>query len=181
MTGGTAGADDAVVYDLDGTLVHLSVDWDVVRNEAAALLNDRGIATGDADLWQMLDTADEHGHRNALETVISDHERTGARESVRLSRVDELVAHPPDLPIGVCSLNCESACRIALDRHGIADRVDAVVGRDTVPTRKPAPEPLLATLDRLGIRPDRAVFIGDSRRDELTAERAGVRFEYVDD
>ncbi len=82
---------------------------------------------------------------------------------------------------GVCSLNCEAACRRALESHGLASAVDVIVGRDTVETQKPDPEPLLVAVDELGVEPADTVFIGDSARDEQTARRAGVEFEYVGD
>ncbi|RBI63906.1 HAD family hydrolase [halophilic archaeon] len=166
----------AVVYDLDGTLVDLVVDWDAVAEEVAAVLGEGGVDASDADLWAMLDLADEAGLRPEVEAVIGDHECDGARNSTRLRRADELL--DLTVPVGVCSLNCESACRVGLETHDLASSVDAVVGRDSVATRKPDPEPLLATLDALGVDGD-AVFVGDSRRDELTAERAGVAFEWV--
>jgi phosphoglycolate phosphatase len=59
--------------------------------------------------------------------------------------------------------------------------VDAVVGRDSVPARKPDPEPLLAALDALDVPPNRALFVGDSASDAEAAERAGVAFRYVGD
>ena len=34
---------DAVVYDLDGTLVDLAVDWDAVARDVASLLEARGV------------------------------------------------------------------------------------------------------------------------------------------
>ena len=74
----------------------------------------------------------------------------------------------------------EAACRTALDVHDLASHVEAVVGRDTVATRKPDPEPLLAALDPLDVPPERALFVGDSERDAVTAERAGMDFRYVE-
>lgn len=170
---------EAVVYDLDGTLVRLSVDWDAVANEARSFLAEAGVTPSDVDLWEALDVADEYGLRSDLESIIAPHERDGARASERLSTADDLVSLPSELPVGVCSLNCEAACRIALDKHELVSRVDTIVGRDSVPTRKPDPAPLLTTLDRLGASAEGAVFVGDSRRDEVTAERAGVDFVYV--
>lgn len=161
-----------VVYDLDGTLVDLVVDWDAVTVEGRAVFTERGHDV-DGDLWRLLDEADDRGLRTELETVIADHERAGARESTLAAHAGDL---PLSVPTGVCSLNCETACRIALETHDLGDAVDAVVGRDTVETRKPDPEPLLATVDRLGVSPAEALFVGDSRRDALAAERAGVDF-----
>ena len=166
----------AVVYDLDGTLVDLAVAWDTVAAEGRAVFTDRG-HDADGDLWELLDEADTRGLRAELEAVIADHERAGARESTLAPRADDL---PLSVPVGVCSLNCEAACRIALETHGLADAVDAVVGRDTVATRKPDPEPLLTAVDRLGASPAETVFVGDSRPDALAAERAGIEFLAVE-
>ncbi len=100
----------------------------------------------------------------------------GAEASARLPHADHL---PLAVPTGVCSLNCEAACRTALDRHDLTPHVGSVVGRDSVATYKPDPEPLIATLRDLGADPAAALFVGDSERDAVTAERAGVDFRWV--
>ena len=166
-----------VVYDLDGTLVTLAVNWDAVATDVIQVYEDSGIDATGAGLWSLLEAADEHGIADDVEAAISRHEREGARRSRRCGLADELAEQ--SVPVGVCSLNCEAACRIALETHGLADDVDAVVGRDSVATHKPDSEPLLATLEALGVDPENALFIGDSPRDKETADRAGVAFEYV--
>ena len=169
---------DAVVYDLDGTLVRLDVDWDAVARDAVGVFDGHDVDAAGTDLWSMLDLADEYDIRDDIEAVIAGHERTGARTSARLTLADRLLTH--ETPVGVCSLNSEGSVVIALETHGLTDAVDAVVGRDTVATRKPDPEPLLETLRRLAVDPGRAVFVGDSPRDRLTAERAGVAYRAVE-
>jgi phosphoglycolate phosphatase-like HAD superfamily hydrolase len=167
---------DAIVYDLDGTLVRLDVDWDRVTEEAAVILSARGIDTDGMTLWDVLETADEHGIRRQVEEKICEHERAGARSADRVPVADAL---PADMPVAVCSLNCEAACRIALELHGLDRNVTAIVGRDTVETHKPDPEPLLASIRALDAQPSQSLFVGDTERDKLTAERAGVPFEWA--
>ncbi len=162
----------AVVFDLDGTLVRLVVDWDAVYEDAAETLATHGVESPNS-LWGILEIADEHGIRSAIEEVISAHEREGAANAERLPAADTV----PDLPVAVCSLNCEAACRIALSTHEIPG-IDAIVGRDTVSTEKPDPGPLLEAIDRLGVDPSETVFVGDTDRDAKTASRAGV--DYLD-
>ncbi|WP_255167505.1 HAD family hydrolase [Natrononativus amylolyticus] len=170
---------DAVVYDLDGTLVDLDVDWTSVALDVLELYAGAGASPPSEDLWELLAASSENGLGPEVESAIAAHEREGARTSRRLAHADELRERP--VPIGVCSLNCEDACRIALEKHGLLEAVDAIVGRDSVGTRKPDPEPLLATVRELSATPDRTLFIGDSARDERTAERAGTAFSYVGD
>jgi len=167
---------DAYVYDLDGTLVTLDVDWDDVADEVAAVLRARGIEVPDADLWAMLERSNETGYRRKVDETIAEFEREGARTAEKLVLADAL---PHEIPVGVCSLNSESACRIALETYGLDSAVDFVVGRDSVATEKPHPEPLLRTVDGLGVSPERTLFIGDSERDYETAENAGTAFVYA--
>ena len=170
---------DAVVYDLDGTLVDLAVDWEAVAVDVLEVYHDADVEPPSQDLWELLGAADDHGLASRVEATIAAHERDGAETSPRLAHADELLER--SVPVGVCSLNCEAACRIALAEHDLADAVEAVVGRDTVPTRKPDPEPLLEAIRRLEADPGEALFVGDSARDRRTADRAGVAFEFVGD
>lgn len=166
---------DAVVFDLDGTLVRLDVEWDHVATDVATALSDRGIEPP-SSLWEMLELADRSGHLQPIEDIISTYEREGARRSDRLPAADAV----PHGPVGICSLNAESACRCAVAEHDLTDQIDVIVGRDTVSTAKPDPEPLLEAIDRLGVDPRKVIFVGDGERDERTADRAGVDFSYVD-
>ena len=167
---------DGVVFDLDGTLVRLAVDWDAAAGDAVALFERNGHDAADAGLWDLLERADDAGLRSQLESVLADHEVRGAEASDRLPHADHL---PLSVPTGVCSLNCEAACRAALARHDLAAHVEDVVGRDSVATYKPDPAPLRSTLRELDVDPDAALFVGDSERDAVTADRAGVDFRWV--
>lgn len=168
---------DAVVYDLDGTLVSLAVDWPAVHRDVVARLREEGISVDDESLWELLARGHRDGFAPHVERVIAAHEREGAQAADLLPTAEEL---PRTVPVGVCSLNAEEPCRLALARHGLDEHVDTVVGRDTVETYKPEPESLLAAVRDLSVTPDRALFIGDSERDARTADRAGVAFEYVE-
>lgn len=167
---------EAIVYDLDGTLVELRVDWAQAREDTVERLRDAGIPVSGESLWELLEKAQDEGFESHVETVLSSHEREGAQSSRRLQATDRL---PHAVPTGVCTLNCEAACELALETHDIGDHVDAIVARDTLDTAKPNPEPLLETVRRLAVSPKKTLFVGDSERDERTAERASVDFQYV--
>jgi pyrophosphatase PpaX len=51
---------------------------------------------------------------------------------------------------------------------------DTVVGMDSCERHKPHPEPVMIALDRLGVRADRAWFVGDSIHDMESGNAAGV-------
>jgi phosphoglycolate phosphatase len=175
-----SGADrelEAVIYDLDGTLVRLVVDWTEVERGLADLLEREGVDPEALDAWALLDAAEDAGVGDEADELIAEAEREGARESERLPLADELVAR--EIPVGVCSLNHEGAVRIALDEHDLTQHVESVVGRGTVPERKPHPRALLAAVEELGVAPENVLFVGDSASDEETAERAETQFKWV--
>ncbi|GAB3686274.1 HAD hydrolase-like protein [Salinarchaeum chitinilyticum] len=171
---------EARVYDLDGTLVRLDVDWDAAVNDVVAVYEDAGVdVDADRGLWDLMRKANRHGIHEDVEAVLSEREIAGAEASERLPLADEVDSTRE--AIGVCSLNCEEAVEIALEKHGLARYVNTVVGRDTIHEQKPAPEPLLEALDRMGATPVSTLFIGDSESDEEAAYRAGIPFQWVEE
>jgi phosphoglycolate phosphatase len=169
---------ETVVYDLDGTLARLVVDWEQVREDVASKVRARDVDVTEMSLWELFEHAHGAPLERDVEAAIQEHERDGARRSERLPLADEL---PLDVPVGVCSLNCEAACRIALEMHGLDRHVQAIVGRDSIDSYKPDPEPLLRTIQLLDAPPESSLFVGDSETDEIAADRAGVDFQYVAD
>lgn len=163
-----------MIYDLDGTLVTLDVDWAAVRREINEVVGRR---LSPNIVWGVLDVADREGCGPEVRDIISRHEVRGAYTSSLLPVADELPRETR--PVGVCSLNCREACVTALETHGLLQHVDVVVGRDSVPERKPSPQPLLQTVRKLGGSAETSLFVGDSQIDRRTAENAGVAFRQI--
>lgn len=66
------------------------------------------------------------------------------------------------------------ATGLILDSVGLAPLIDTVVGGDTLPQRKPDPAPLHEALRRLRVEPGRAVMVGDMHHDIAAARAAGT-------
>jgi phosphoglycolate phosphatase len=58
---------------------------------------------------------------------------------------------------------------------GIFDRFEIIVSGDTLPEKKPHPLPLLHAAEKLGVKPEDAVMIGDSKSDVKAARAAGFQ------
>lgn len=63
----------------------------------------------------------------------------------------------------------------ALVHTGLARYMRCIIASDTTTRHKPDPEPALVALERLGVRPEETVFVGDSPYDMQAARAAGVR------
>jgi pyrophosphatase PpaX len=58
---------------------------------------------------------------------------------------------------------------------GIVPHFDVIVTPEDVTHPKPHPEPVLVALERLGVQPHEAVFVGDSPHDMAAGKAAGTR------
>ena len=76
--------------------------------------------------------------------------------------------------LSVCTNKPEGLARQLLERIGILRRFDALIGADTLPTRKPDPAPYIAAVERAGGRVPKSILIGDTITDVNTARAAGV-------
>jgi phosphoglycolate phosphatase len=76
--------------------------------------------------------------------------------------------------VGICTNKPAALADLLLTRLGIRDAFASMVGADTLPVRKPDPEPLREAARRAGGDPSMCVLIGDSDTDRNTARAAGV-------
>ncbi len=83
------------------------------------------------------------------------------------------------LRIGVCTNKPMAATTRLLADLGLTPLVDAVAGGDSYPQRKPSPEPLLGVLRDLAVTPSRAAMIGDNEHDVAAGRAAGMALVLV--
>lgn len=76
--------------------------------------------------------------------------------------------------LGCVTNDAEAPARAHLKTAGICDVMDFVAGFDSGYGAKPDPGPLLAFCDRMGLRPEQVMMVGDSRHDLIAARTAGM-------
>lgn len=192
---------NAVVFDLDGTLVETAGDLHLVLVE---ILAERGLDAPPLDQVRgMIGDGARVLIQRALETIGAPHDAAliealfdrfrarYAKEPCRASSLypgaKELLGQLADkgIRLGMCTNKPQAATDGLLRTLGIADRFAAVIGGDAIQARKPNPQHLAAVIEAMGGSPDRSVMVGDSRNDLLTARGLDVRcilvsFGYTD-
>ena len=83
--------------------------------------------------------------------------------------------HARGLAMGVVTSKGDELARRGLELTGLARFLPVVVSADSVTKYKPEPEPVLLALERLDVRADEALMMGDSPHDISSGNAAGVR------
>jgi phosphoglycolate phosphatase len=80
----------------------------------------------------------------------------------------------------ICTNKIEHPSIRLLTELGLATRFRAICGQNTFQFCKPDPRALISTIDRAGGDPQRAIMVGDSKTDIITAQAARVPVIAVD-
>jgi pyrophosphatase PpaX len=77
--------------------------------------------------------------------------------------------------LGIVTAKRGATVRLAFDRlPGLESNFDVVITSDDTERHKPAPDPILAAVERLGASLDETAYVGDSPFDIRAAKAAGV-------
>jgi len=83
------------------------------------------------------------------------------------------------LRLGIVSTKFRCRIEDVLNRDGLADPFELIIGGDDVSEFKPSPEGLLSAVERMGKTREEILYVGDSVTDAETARRAEVPFAAV--
>ena len=186
---------DLICFDLDGTLVETAPEIMDAVNDALRHFNLSEVTQQQVNDWI------GHGTRELLVQALAD--RTGTKaDRVRNGELlrtvlpvydnfyeqrcgtrSHLYPHVRETLTALRTLGVKLAVvtnkegrytQVVLDVHQLTPMFDAVVSGDTFPAKKPNPVGVENCLSRFGVRPDRALFVGDSSIDAATARNAGL-------
>ena len=177
----------AVLFDLDGTLADTAPDMARTVN---LMRRKRGLA--DVPEAQVR----PHVSKGARGMICSAFEIDAADPQFQALREEFLELYADNLSVGTCLfpgmdelLDALEAGGIAwgvvtnkferfahpvMEGLGLAQRAGVIVGGDTCARPKPFPDPLLHALERLGVAPADALYVGDDPRDVEAARAAGM-------
>jgi phosphoglycolate phosphatase len=175
---------EVVVVDLDNTLCKLQVDWDAVHSRLQRLAEAAGTTVEDKGIWPLMEAAQQPGRESLLadmEELVREAELAGARGPRNQALVEWLDENMRETPLSVLSLNSRDAVQLALESHGLRDRVAHIVGREDVRRIKPDPEGMLVLAERHGVDASAILFVGDKDGDRECAENAGTAFMHVEE
>lgn len=175
----------ALIFDLDNTLIHSTIDFMGTRHRLIDLLEAAGVAPAPRDvlvrepiphLAALGETAGAD-LAHAMWEVIAAAEAAGIRGAQPIEYAAEVLRalHARGYRLAVLTNNARDAVLPKLQEFAFDALFDVIVTRTEVPALKPAPDGVRYILGKLpGV--EGAYVIGDAWIDGRAAEAAGVRF-----
>jgi 2-phosphoglycolate phosphatase len=177
---------NAVLFDLDGTLVDTAPDMVAVLHRlqqeqgiepTAYEIARSNVSNGAVGLLTLgfPEVEIEFGdafHQEYLER----YSEMVCQESRIFDQLDGLLEQleEMDCPWGVVTNKPEQLTVPLLIELGLAERSSCIVSGDTLAVRKPEPDQLLLACDLIGVDPRTAIYVGDAERDIEAGRRAGT-------
>jgi phosphoglycolate phosphatase len=179
---------EAVLFDLDGTLVETSIDFALMRREMLALAAAHGLDPEPMALLDILAIVDHSAETLARQDrpdegrnlraeamrILEEIELRHANATTEIPTATKLIGalREAGIGVGIVTRNCRKASDISLGMVGI--RPDVIICREDTDLHKPHPEPLLQALKVLNATPERSIMIGDHLMDIQSGKAAGT-------
>jgi 2-phosphoglycolate phosphatase len=176
----------AILFDMDGTLLDTAPDMVGALN---ALRAERGLAPLPYDAVR---SAVSHGAARVVQSGFPDAEPEslaalqsrfleiyrgalsgGTRFFPGMEEVLDALEER-HLKSGIVTNKAAWLTDPLLEQLGLRARFACVVSGDTLPTRKPHPQPLLHAAKLAGVAPGECIYVGDAERDVQAAHAAGM-------
>jgi phosphoglycolate phosphatase len=177
----------AIVFDFDGTLARLNIDFSIMRSSIRNLMEDFQIPEGgitDLHILEMIDAggvylkklrpADAAVFRSRAHELVTGMEVEAADEGALLDGTRMLLAELAGRSIrtGVVTRNCRVAVlKVFPD---IAHHCQAFLTREDTERVKPHPDHLRSALRALSVVPAEAIMVGDHPLDILLGRETGT-------
>jgi phosphoglycolate phosphatase len=191
MTSAKLGKLETLVFDLDGTLVDSAPDLASAVNallgeydapplteaEVRAMIGDgMGMLISRALAARKIEGGEPGLHQAALARFLALYDGCLTDRTKPYPRVIETLKELRErgFAMAICTNKPFAPTRRILSTLHLDRFFSVVIGGDSLPTRKPAPEPLWAAISQLGRKVEGAAMIGDSANDILCARAAGV-------
>lgn len=173
----------AIVWDLDGTLIHFKINSIKARRKAIKILRNYGVPKKelsiDMPILEAIKNSKqffiEFGYspekiKNISEEVnkaIIEVERDAAIKATLIEGIDEVLefANKKNLKQAIFTYNTHVNARTSLKTAGITQYFDVIAGRDDIKNLKPHPDHLRYVCGKLNVQLDEIVIIGDTGRD----------------
>lgn len=171
-----------IIFDFDGTIVHLQTEWDVLRAELEKYFQQMfhmkdTFSNIDESLLNIKRKYGENIYKKFVEIVV-DYELIGYKGK-KIECINNFLRSLVKEKKAIFSSNCRVTVETILNKIGLS--VDFIIAKEDVNIPKPNPEGLIKIFSYFNLKPQDAIFIGDAGVDIEAGSRIGVKSLLIND
>lgn len=177
---------DTILFDFDGTLLDISIDFAKMKQDIISLGLEYGISPNPElyvleaidDIFNQLSQEDvslAERFRDQAKQILIDIEMDAVPASKAFDKADETLRHLKDkgIKVGIVTRNCRPAVLKSSEKAGFV--YDILLTRDDVKKVKPDPQHLWDALNLLDSKPENSIMVGDHPIDVIAGKKAGMK------
>ncbi|MHA2391223.1 MAG: HAD family hydrolase [Promethearchaeota archaeon] len=182
----------ALVWDLDGTIIHFKINSVKARKAAIKILVSHGIDKKNLSIKKSILENLEISKKlfeqmgftpnqineiyKQIDKQISIIEHKAALNATMIEGIEDVLifANKNNLKQAIYTFNKYKHAKISLEKVNLLKYFEIIIGRDNVLNPKPHPDHLLEICDKLGVNPSEIMVIGDNYRDIEGALNVGA-------
>ncbi|MBD3213285.1 MAG: HAD-IA family hydrolase [Candidatus Lokiarchaeota archaeon] len=183
----------ALIWDLDGTLIHFKINFIKARRTAMEILKKNEIPKEELSIKKsILDNVrhaikifEENGlDPQKINTIVeeidkevSNIEHDAALKASRIDGIEKVLefARDQNLEQAIYTYNTTKNAITSLKTVDLLEYFSVIAGRDSVENPKPHKEHLLYICNKLDVSPEKVIVIGDTYRDIEGALKLGAK------
>ena len=182
----------AIIWDLDGTLIHFKIDYLRARRKAINVLKKyqvpKHLLTVKSSILENVKFARDFFEKEGfskdkinkiieeVDKEITTIEYEAAQDATIINGIDQVLefAKNKNLKQAIFTFNTKKNAEISLKKVNILQYFDLIVGRDNVSNLKPHPDHLIYICNQLNVKTNEILVIGDTNRDIEAAINVGA-------
>ena len=184
----------ALVFDMDGTITHLTLPLEAMRNDTKMYYISKGLppkvlepadgissSTGKARDYFInngFSQEDWESMENEVDSILSQHEGFAAATATPIEGSLEIVKklRTAGFKTAILTNNGRPALDKIMEQIPLRENFDLIQTRHESPQPKPFPDGLMKVASELGVGRSEVVYVGDALIDGAAATRAGIEF-----
>lgn len=183
----------ALIWDLDGTLIHFKIDFIRARRAAIKILKDYGVPKKEITIKNSILENVQKARKilkekdkdmsyiqemiTEVDNAVIKIEYEAAMDATKVNGIEKVLefAEKNGLKQAIFTFNTHNNAKISLEQAGLSKYFDIIIGRDNVQNAKPHPDHLSTICEQLGVNPSEILVLGDTSRDIEAAKNVGAK------
>ncbi len=177
---------DAVMFDMDGTLVNSKIAIVASYHDATTKIIGEPFPVEEADIEHIIQLRGQEtfpliakGDAEVAEQLRVEFGKAYEIHQAEIPTFDDVevmlkALSEAGIRLGIATSKARERFEVDMDRSGIREYFEITITGDDVSQAKPHPEPITAGIEHMGLDPDRVLYIGDGPNDVIAAREAGA-------